>query len=247
MIKKFLTPLMSVVFLSMLVTAANAGLPSAGGIVWGWGNSVDCTSLWKSIGNTEREPIDIQCAILPVQVEASCANPAGNTGGGVVFDLEGDEISADTLVINPEENIIEGPKGRYDAEVHLDIHDDVILDTINADGLVDQMCDAFNNGSSDWTGATPVYVIKMFAAVRAWKDLDGDGDFTDLVEDVQSACKAPDGEDFSSPGNYLCDELCDKTKSVDCPESLSTYLNEDCVNEDGSTADAPGCYFDFQQ
>jgi hypothetical protein len=105
---------------------------------------------------------------------------------------------------------------------------------------LDNTCDAFNgsdNDTSRWTAVLPdddgfyVYVWKMFAAVRGWKDTDGDGEYETLIEDVQAACYAPEGADLSQSGLYNCDELCDKTKKFDCPESLTNYLCVDVYDE----------------
>jgi len=233
MLKKLLIGIIFVGAMSLLVSEAMAAAPrvSAG---FGWG-TVDCYSLWRSLGNTDNTPTWIECVILPVTIEAQCKNPAGNIGGGVVFDLFGNEVSEDEVVYPYQLDA----RGRYEST--LTISDSEIYTGLSLE--TSRVCDEFNNGTSEWTVASPpegyVHVIKMFAALKAWWDVDENGIFETLVENNQYACKAPEGANFDEPGTYDCDELCDKTKSNDCPESLTFYIctepnPEDCID-----------YFDF--
>jgi len=238
MFKRLLIGLMCVGFMGSLVTEANAAWGSAGNVLWGWTNSVDCKALWKNIGNTERDPLEIECVILPIEIEARCKNPGGNIGGGIRFDVAGALIGSSNIV-NPEDFILSDAKGKYLETDPILIHDDQIFSGLGQSYL-DDKCDAFNgsdNDTSRWTAVSPdddgfyVYVWKMFAAIRGWKDTDDDGVFETLIEDVQAACYAPEGSDLSQSGLYNCDELCDKTRRFDCPESLTNYLCVDVYDE----------------
>jgi len=225
-----------------LVKEVNAAM-SFSSTGWGWTNSVSCNALVKGLGNTYNYDAIIECVILPIEIEAQCANPAGQVGDSDIrFNLnEGPEIAASEI---SDPNQIYA-KGKLQTDVI--IHESTIYEGLSAADLsaMNAVCDDFNNGSSDWTVAPPpegyINVITMFAALRAGEDLDGDGIIDVIADDVQVACKAPDNANFDEDGDYLCDELCDNTKSFDCPESLTVYTAGTCV--DGSAA--PGCYFNF--
>lgn len=241
MFKRLLIGLMCV-GLILLVKEANAGIrfSSTG---WGWTNSISCYSLAKGLGNTYNYDVIIECVILPIEINAQCMNPGGQVGDSIIrFDLtESPEIDA-SEVVDPNQIYAKG-KVETDVIIHeLTIYEGLSVADLNA---MNAVCDDFNSGSSDWTVAPPpegfINVIKMFAALRAGEDLDGDGFIDVLADDVQVACKAPDNADFDGDGDYLCDELCDNTKNFDCPGSLTAYTAGTCV--DGSAA--PDCYFDF--
>jgi hypothetical protein len=226
MLKKLLIGLMCVGFLTILSTESNAGWPTyAGGFV-GWG-SVDCYALWKGFGNTDNNPVLIDCTIFPVSVEAQCMNPAGNIGGGIVFDLTDQSISGD-VIVHPEDL---NAKGKVETEITID--DKEVFSGLDL-AQYDYLCDDFNNGTSEWKIATPdaggtVNIIQMFVAFRAWVDEDADpSTFETLAEDVHLACKVDDPSVFDTyeTGVYDCTELCDKTKRTDCTDNPYTYLDD---------------------
>jgi hypothetical protein len=230
MFKKVLIILSCVGCMCLFVNKAEAGWPVLSGWNVDWG-SVDCISLWKSFGNTLKDGVvtpEVGCTIYPVVVETQCKNPAGNTGGGVVFELMDREFGGYDFV--SEEDL--SAKGQYDSFVGFS---DSEIYTAFGGGTTNDICDEFNgsgNENSLWELVPPPEgyfdVIKMFVAFRAYVDQDDDGFLDDTpVEDVHVACKAPEGADFSSEGNYYCTELCDKTKRTDCIENPYDYLTQD--------------------
>ena len=229
MFKRLLIGLMCVGFISLFVTESNAGWPTYAGGWVGWG-SVDCFSLWKSFGNTLKDDgvtPEVGCTIYPVVVETQCMNPAGNIGGGVVFELKDREFGGYDFVTGEDLNA----KGKYNSEIGFEY-----IDLYNAfdGGTTDDICDSFNGSGNEnalWELVPPpdgyLYVIKMFVAFRAYVDQDGNGVLDDTpVEDVHLACKAPEGADFTKPGRYSFTELCDKTKRNDCTDNPYTYLDD---------------------
>jgi len=245
MFKKLIISITCVGFMSLLVGEALAAWPTTSGTGWGWTNSINCLSLWKSLGNTDNNPTLIECVILPVTIEAQCMNPADNIGGGVVFNLWGNEVS-DGEVVYPYQL---DARGRYESS--LIISDIEIFEGMDLGSS--EICDAFNNGASTWDVAPPpegyIHVIRMFAAFKAWVDEDGidtDGDggleFETLVENVQAACKAPEDADFDVPGVYDCEVQCDQTRKFVCPASLTYYYDTLCKSPDEVDCDN---YFDF--
>ena len=219
MFKKLLIGIIFVGVMSLLITEAKAGFPKVGGGI-GWG-TVDCYSLWRGLGNTDNTPTLINCVILPVRISAQCQNPGGNIGGGVVFNLFSTEVAEDEVVYPYQLDA----RGRYESE--LIIPDAEIFVGLNL--AASDACDGFNNGTSEWIVAPngDINVIQMFAAFTARWDVDEDGVFETLVENNQYACKTSDDTNFDEPGLYDCEELCDKTRQFDCPESLTNYY---CVN-----------------
>jgi len=238
MIKRLLIGFMCVGLMTLFVKEADAGFNiSITGLKI---NTIHCNSLIRGIGTTYNNDTWIECVIFPVEVEATCANPGGEVGGSVVrFNLYGPSVAADE-VVDPARIYA---NGRYESEIV--IHDYQLYNGLDLASL-NGVCDGFNNGSSEWTVAQPpnpddpedqnegfVHVIKMFAAVRAWTNITYDADDNPIFEgatledDVQVAAYAPEGTNFDEPSAYIIDELCDKTKRVDCPASLAQYL---CVN-----------------
>jgi hypothetical protein len=103
MLKKVAIVLLCVGCMCLFVNKAEAGWPVLSGWTVSWG-SVDCESLWKGFGNPLKDdvPPAVGCTIYPVVVETQCMNPAGNIGGGVVFDLDDQAIGGD-VVVHPED------------------------------------------------------------------------------------------------------------------------------------------------
>jgi hypothetical protein len=210
MFKRLLVGMMCVGFMALLATAANAGWPTYAGGWVGW-SSVDCNSLWRGFGNTDNNPVEIACTILPLKVEAQCMNPAGNIGGGVVFDLYGPIIAASEII----EPVSLDARGKVWSEIM--IYDQEIYDGLDL-GLSD-VCDEFNNGTSTWMVAPPpegyVRVHEMYVQFNAWVE-----GITEPVEEVQLACEI---DDINDPAKlYDCILLCDMTKKGSC-EPLSSY------------------------
>jgi len=87
--------------MALSVTGVQAW-PTPGLVGWGvgWG-SIDVDSLWKKVGNLEKEPVDIKANILITEVLWKCCNHGGQCGGlGNPFDLSVLTETFDTLDVS---------------------------------------------------------------------------------------------------------------------------------------------------
>jgi hypothetical protein len=222
MLKRLLIGLMCVGFMALLTTESNAGWPTYAGGGVGWG-TVDCLSLWKGFGNPEKNPAAISCDVYPVFVLAKCENPGGNTGGGIVFDVD-DATITESVVVQPGDLTA---KGKVESTIEIT---DLELYTGLDMSQYDEDCDEFNNGSSEWVVAQDeIHVAQLYVAFRAYVDLDGDGEVIDetgaidpgdlpAVENVHLACEVDDLSVFDQyeTGLYNCTTLCDQSKNEPC-------------------------------